>query len=111
MMSVLIDRQAAINVIGKILPADPMHNEYTEGITCGAALAMEFIEQLPSAEPEWIPVTERLPMKTDEYIVCYEDGDVSTAWYGFTDDGLIDGFDEDIIAWMPLPKRYKEADE
>lgn len=50
-MNDLISRQAASDVIEKIFPADPMHNEYTQGVTCGAALAMEFIKQLPSAEP------------------------------------------------------------
>lgn len=48
----LISREAAIDVIDKIFPADPMRNDYTEGITCGAALATEFIKQLPSAEPK-----------------------------------------------------------
>lgn len=51
-MSDLISRQEAIDVLEKILPADPMRNDYTEGITCGAALAMEYIKQLPSAKPE-----------------------------------------------------------
>ena len=48
----LISRQQAIDVIGKIFPADPMRNDYTQGITCGAALATEYIKQLPSAQPE-----------------------------------------------------------
>jgi hypothetical protein len=51
-----IDRQAAIDAIDKIFPADPMRNDYTQGITCGAALATEYIKQLPSAQPnlpEW----------------------------------------------------------
>lgn len=47
-----IDRQAAIDVIDKILPSDPMKNEYTQGITCGAVLAMEYVKQLPSSQPE-----------------------------------------------------------
>lgn len=51
----LISRRAAIDVIDKIFPGDPMHNEYTQGITCGAALAKEYIKQLPSAEPEAKP--------------------------------------------------------
>jgi len=50
-MSDLIDRQQAIDVIDKIFPADPMRNDYTQGITCGAALATEYIKQLPSAQP------------------------------------------------------------
>lgn len=56
-MSDLINRQAAIDVIDKILPAEPMRNDYTEGITCGAALAAEFIKQLPSELPE--PLTDK----------------------------------------------------
>ena len=51
-MSDLIDRQQAIDVIDKIFPADPMRNDYTQGITCGAALATEYIKQLPSVQPE-----------------------------------------------------------
>lgn len=46
-----ISRQAAIDVIDKILPADPMRDEYAQGITCGAALAMEYVKQLPPAQP------------------------------------------------------------
>ena len=37
-------------MIDKIFPADPMRNDYTQGITCGAALATEYIKQLPSAD-------------------------------------------------------------
>ena len=48
----LIDRQQAIDVIDKIFPADPMRNDYTQGITCGAALATEYIKQLPSVQPQ-----------------------------------------------------------
>ena len=48
----LISRQAAIDVIGKIFPADPMRNDYTQGIAWGAALAKEYIKQMPSAQLE-----------------------------------------------------------
>ena len=51
-MSDLIYRKTAIDVIDKILPSDPMKNEYTQGITCGAALAMEYVKQLPSVHPD-----------------------------------------------------------
>ena len=51
-MSDLISRQAAVEAIDKIFPADPMRNDYTQGITCGAALAEEYIKQLPSAQIE-----------------------------------------------------------
>ena len=51
-MNDLISRQAAIDAIDKIFPVDPMRDEYTQGITVGAALAMEYIKQLPSAQRE-----------------------------------------------------------
>lgn len=51
-MNDLISRRAAINIIDKIFPAEPMLNDYTQGITCSAALAKTYIEQLPSAQPE-----------------------------------------------------------
>jgi len=51
-MSDLIERQKAIEAINKIFPADPMRDDYTQGITCGAALANIYVAQLPSAQPE-----------------------------------------------------------
>lgn len=68
------------------------------------------IAELPSAEPRWIPVTERLPeygidVLTDNgygdyelnHIVGEEDGE----WYW-----------EPVAAWMPLPEPWKgEADD
>lgn len=49
-----IYREAAIEALEKIFAADPMKSEYTEGITCGAALAIEYIKQLPPAQHEII---------------------------------------------------------
>ena len=64
-----ISRKEAIDALDKIFPADPMRNDYTQGITCGAALATEYIKQLPSAQSErqkgeWIDYTE------DGYVEC-----------------------------------------
>lgn len=52
-MDDLISRQAAIDVIDAVFPVDPMKSEYAQGIACGAALAKTYVEQLPSAQPEW----------------------------------------------------------
>ena len=52
-MSDLIDRQAAIEVIDAVFPVDPMKSEYAQGIACGAALAKTYVEQLPSAQPDY----------------------------------------------------------
>lgn len=65
------------------------------------------------AEPErktggWIPVTERLPEQGARVLTCSKDGDIwvndynpiaPTAW-------AIEPWA--VIAWMPLPKTYKE---
>lgn len=48
----LIDRQEAIDRIETIFPVDPHANECAEGVAIGAALAKQYIETLPSAQPE-----------------------------------------------------------
>lgn len=51
-MADLIDRQAAIKTLEKGLPSEPLKSKYTEGITVGFGLAITWIEQMPSAQPE-----------------------------------------------------------
>lgn len=65
----------------------------------------------------WIPVSERLPEKSDKYL-CTHGGTyiVGTDFYTTKDDAEMD-FDEpeeyvgwgskNVIAWMPLPEPYK----
>ena len=47
-MSDLIDRTALIADIDKLLPVDPLRDDYTQGRTTGLALAMERIKNAPS---------------------------------------------------------------
>ena len=62
---------------------------------------------------KWIPVTERLPEKDDEYIITDIDLTVTTCWYeigvGFHEE--IEDLDQDwkpnVLAWMPKPEHYK----
>ena len=58
-------------------------------------------------EPQWIPVTERLPEDGGYYIVTEnisEDGDkwVGLRWYS-----TVNGWEFEPVAWMPLPKPYR----
>lgn len=66
-MSDLIDRQAAIDSINKIFPADPLMNEYIQGLVCGAALAKAYIEQMPPAQLE---ESETRPLLFEDYAVA-----------------------------------------
>jgi len=117
-----ISRQAAIDVIDKIFPADPMRNDYTQGITCGAALATEYIKQLPSAQPEqktdeWIPISkETNPTKSGWYLVTvHEDAtNDNERFTGMAEFNATNGMWYDIdeptdmyLRWMPLPAPYR----
>ena len=75
-----------------------------------------------SAEAEWIPCSERLPSEDGDYLV-------QMSWWGFQMDvySWADGWNcyringkvsrlseidgRDIVAWMPLPKPYREDGE
>ena len=69
----------------------------------------------------WIPVKERLPKKPEEnpiydnkpleiYLVSVNNTDcvIRAFWNGVT---FTDGWEKlDVLAWMPLPEPYKEAE-
>lgn len=88
---------------------------------CGAMM-VEPLNREVEAEPKtgWIPCSERLPERGFglHYLVTIKDG------YGFKDDvyeaffnknGWLIGdnelADDEVIAWMPLPKPYREDGE
>ena len=67
------------------------------------------VKAIPSAEPKWIPVIEKLPKEgtlvlcsvTDEkHSVVINQYNAQEYW-----------FDGKIIAWMPLPSPYKGEQE
>ena len=91
-------------------------------------MAIKALEQT-----EWIPVTERLPKESDEYLlwgrfnededyfrfIGYYDADSEAFGYpeaqydphtlGFLSDVFIEYLE--VIAWMPLPQPYKAGEE
>lgn len=83
-------------------------------------LASPDIRKLPSVQPEpqWIPVSEKLPESKHEdleyptVIVCCGDGAVTLAcYYESTKEwGTGEYYDRIInpVAWMPLPEPYAE---
>lgn len=76
------------------------------------------LKALPSAQPGWIPVSEKLPEENGQYLITVKykhvDGyDDIYAEHGEWYDGKWDMFCfghcgevEGITAWMPLPKPY-----
>lgn len=77
-------------------------------------MAIKALEQ----EPRWVPVTERLPEESDDYLVTNGDVDVETAYFAHPKDYAISNgewreiwYEDDVIAWMPLPQPYKAGSE
>ena len=100
-MSDLISRQSAIYELLKERP-----DEVRFCFPCREVL--NIIKNLPSAQ-KWIPVSERLPEKIGDYLVCDEYGNIFSNFYHPTYKRW-GARNNTIIAWMPLPEPYKEAE-
>lgn len=79
---------------------------------CTLRMVKQYIKALPTAEPRWIPTTERLPDVGVYVLVCTKQksgqiieriGVYSGTSYGWSTGGAT----RDVVAWMPLPKVYK----
>jgi hypothetical protein len=68
----LIDRQGVIDHLRSITVATSIGNKYNEGFVDGLDFAVEHLKTMPSVQPEpqWIPVTERLPECEQEVLIC-----------------------------------------
>ena len=83
------------------------------------AIMDAFDEYVESNEPHWIPVAERLPKPRESVIIsvngkygdwigegCYwETTENHVIWKGYRWNATY--WDDEIIAWMPLPEPYK----
>ena len=105
----LISRQAALDALNKHSVMFEFHlpHEFYE--------VKKEIRALPSAQPRWIPVTERLPLEYTR-VIGYMAWKAMTAieyqhgrWYSI--DHLEPLPDEAVSHWMPLPQPPKEGDE
>ena len=92
----------------KINYMDISENDYA--MICDAVRTATPYEE----SPQWIPCSERLPEEYHTYLVTKLDPSHSrstftTLAYFYTEET---GWDiDDVIAWMPFPKPYREAGE
>ena len=68
------------------------------------------------AEPHWIPVTERLPERSGDYLVTRDiievyEPEACDIDYFEADTLDWDGYGNLVIAWMPLPEPFKGVTE
>lgn len=103
-----ISRQAAIDVLEERLQANGYSNT---ALVSELNRSIGYLMQLPSAEPRWMPVTERKPDEGYRVIVT-DFGYVEVArwfdgrWYDIDGNTL-----KGVTAWMPLPEPWKGADD
>ena len=104
----------------RLIDADALYKAITSSIDyCEDVL--EIIDRQPTAEPKWIPVTERLPETSDAVLTTYiVNGDRSRkyveessyyehdeSWSSPWDEYRIAGTRIEVIAWMPFPAPWK----
>ena len=71
----------------------------------------DWLEELKARREadRWIPVGERLPDKNGNYLVCLNNGEITTDI--FEEEELFMGFWGYMTAWKPLPEAYKENEK
>ena len=79
-----------------------------------------FVDDVLFDTGEWIPVSEMLPKEAESVLLTVKDNKLIhdnlvmigcyTYEQGWILNGYIDLVDLNVIAWMPLPKPYKEGE-
>ena len=108
--------EEAIEVLAQDLPC-----ETDEDLSEAMTQAIEALEK--QEKTGWIPVSERLPKEENKsYWICTDSGyqyecrwtNINHIWTNLTTDWHWHIMDvpqySKVVAWMPLPEPYKEAD-
>ena len=89
--------------------------ENLKNIQCGSIGSRMIVNAVMNGIPldenkgEWIPVSERLPEKSGEYLIAIKDrGYTEISWFYFADKKW-SYRNVDIVAWAYVPEPYKEG--
>ncbi len=104
-----ISRKAALNALNKLDVSDGVG--ISSVACCLQEEAIRSIENLPSTQPEphWIPCSERLP-ENGYWLWSAKGGEVQKDFYWDGHWEQAEKYGYDVVAWLPLPKPYKEDD-
>lgn len=99
-----IDADALEGVLERIPDADIKNIDGQAYVLVRLSQVFNVIKNALTIESEqrWIPVTERLPDKSNFYICTKKNRLVKTVWYSV----LERAWEENVIAWRDLPEPY-----
>lgn len=105
------------NALGQMARAEcGLHYEDCEANNCSCSYIKRILG-IPPAEAEWIPVSERLPEDSGNYLITVADlrlgqnGEHTVTMADFYAKAKKWNSIVDVYAWMPLPKPYREENE
>lgn len=100
-----ISRQAALNAICEDGTQLERQGQYSMTMAERKQRDVDILEALPSAQPGWIPTSERLPKKDGDYLVTTHSGQIARyIFIGGSSEGY---WRRCATAWMPLPKPWE----
>ena len=104
-----ISRAAALDFVSAMNFCGEISDEAYQKLTV-------HFENLPSAQPRWIPCGVALPEKEGVYLVtdktAYGEKISMRYWNIHEKDAFWSGYESDVVtAWMPLPTPYREGEQ
>ena len=98
-----INRQDAIDAVQHAFDKETILNSFVRKV------AIDALKALPSAqqEPQWIPVSERLPDNDKSVLISNSHGVTKAWWNGRFWSSIAVKKYKTVTAWMPLPEPYR----